>query len=381
MLGELGAEVIKIEDRVHGDLVRWFKSVNGVSMEIGNGRNLFFEFANRNKKSITLDLKKPEAREVVYDLVKESDVFLQCFRSGTAESLGLGYEVLRQYNPKLIYASASGYGPLGPDAARPVLDNAAAARSGFMELMNPLGDPYYHPAGLLDQMGGVIIAYAVLAAIVARERLGVGQKIDSSLLSSVTWLMSVPVHTYLMGGREFPRTINRVGGVNPMNNSFQCADGKWFVILLNQTERFWPSFCEALGIEALAKDARFDTAEKRASKCAELTSMFDKIFATKTLAEWFEIFKGYPDFVYEAIKSIRELATDPQMLENNYIVDVPDRDLGTLKMLNIPFTLSETPGSIRSVAPELGQHTEEVLQEVCGYSWEKIAELREKEVI
>lgn len=166
-----------------------------------------------------------------------------------------------------------------------------------------------------------------------------------------------------------------------MSNSYKCADGKWFYTGLFQTERFWPDFCKALGVEALEKDPRYDTTEKRAAKFGELTAMFDKIFATKTRAEWFEIFKRFPDFIYDPIQSIPELCVDTQMLENDFIVDVPHPVLGAVKMLNVPLSLSETPGSIRSVAPEHGQHTEEVLREICGYSWDKIVELKEKEVI
>ncbi len=380
MLGDLGAEVIKVEPRISGDPARGWIIVYGVSMLYGDGRNLVFDCLNRNKKSITLDLKKEEGRQVIYDLVKKSDIFVQNLRQGVVERRGLGYEVLKQHNPKLIYASASPYGPLGPDAAKPAMDPDVAARSGFMANVNTLGEPYTLVPGVCDQMGGVMLAYAIMAAVVARERLGVGQKVDSSLIASVAWLQTVMVHTYLIAGHSYTRQ-SRFDVQSALSNSYQCADGKWFLLTLFQQDKLWPDFCKALGIEALEKDPRFDTAQTRNANTRELTTMCEKIFATKTLAEWFEIFKNYPDLQYEAIQSIGDLATDPQMLANNYIVDVPDPSLGSVKLLNIPFGLSETPGSIRSVSPELGQHTEEVLTEICGFSWDKIAELKEKEVI
>jgi CoA:oxalate CoA-transferase len=360
MLGDLGAEVIKIEEPIGGDLMRGFTRMQNLSMDLGGGRNIWFEGMNRNKKDIKLNLRKDEAKQIVYELVKKSDIFLQNLRPGVADRLGFSYEVLRQCNPKLIYASASMYGPNGPDAHKPGMDPNGAVRSGFASTIAPpdYHMPFHYAATLSDQMSAVMLAYAIMAAVVARERLGVGQKVDASLIASMAWLQLNQVHTYLFTGQELP-TYLRTQAFNPNSNSFRAADGKWFFLSLPQPQRFWPDFCKATGLEHLEHDPRYDTMEKRAIRNQELIALFDEVFARKTRAEWFETFKKFPDFMYDPIQSAGELTKDPNMLDNKYIVDVDHPTLGSIKLLGIPFHLSETPGSIRSVTPEHGQHTEE----------------------
>src|SRR5712691_4680100 len=186
MLGDLGAEVIKLEERVGGDPGRGVMSVAGVLIGTSEGHNFYFEANNRHKKSLTLDLKKPEAKEIVYKLVEKSDVFAQNFRKGVAARLGLDYQTLSQYNPKLIYASASGYGPEGPDSGEPSFDYMGLARSG---IMNAVGEPDMDPqsitGGIADQMGAIMLAYGVMTALVVRERYGIGQEVDTSHLGSM----------------------------------------------------------------------------------------------------------------------------------------------------------------------------------------------------
>ncbi|MBM3155926.1 MAG: CoA transferase [Chloroflexi bacterium] len=379
MLGDLGAEVIKVEERTGGDITRGFWSMYGVPMEYGNGRNWVVDNLNRNKKGITLDLRKDEARQVLYELVKKSDIFVENFRVGVAKKLGLDYEVLRQHNPKLIYASASPWGPRGPEAAKPAMDPIIAARCGFVHQLCTEGEPYYGILpGMCDQTGGLMLAYAIMAAVVARERLGVGQKVEVSSLASMTWLQSQTVQGCLITGKT-PVRGSRYDLIFPLNNSYRGSDGKWFQLNLVRHD-YWPPFCKALGHEELENDPRFDTVDNRVANCVELTKILEEVFATKTRAEWFDIFNSQ-SFQYESIQSIADLVADPQMVENNYFVDVPYPGLGPVKMINVPFRLSETPGSIRSIAPEHGQHTEEVLTEILGYSWDKIAELQEKEAI
>lgn len=379
LLGDLGAEVIKVEERTGGDITRAFTSMYGVPMLYGNDRNWAFDNLNRNKKGITLDLRKEEARQVLYDLVKKSDIFVENFRVGVADKLGLSYEVLRQHNPKLIYASASPWGPRGPEAAKPAMDPIIAARCGFVHQLCTEGEPYHGILpGVCDQTGAMMLSYAIMAAVVARERWGVGQKVEVSSLASMTWLQSQTVQGYLITGQA-PSRGSRHDMMFPTANSYKGSDGKWFQLNLVRHDD-WPPFCKALGIEALAKDPRFETVDNRVTNCIELTKILEEVFATKTRAEWFETFNSQ-SFQYESIQSIADLATDPQMLENNYIIDVDYPGHGPVKMINVPFALCETPGSIRSVAPEHGQHTEEVLTEILGYSWDKIAELKEKEAI
>lgn len=380
MLGDLGAEVIKIEQRGVGDPSRGMERFAGIPIVLPNGHSLVYEACNRNKKGITIDLKNEEGRQVVYRLVEKSDVFVQNFRPGAATRLHLDYETLSKVNPKLIYASGSGFGPKGPDACRTSLDPMGQARSG---IMNTLGEPGSDPAYILgavaDQMGGITLFYGILAALLARERLGIGQEVNVSHLGSMVNLQLFNVMAALLLGREFPRQ-KRTDLTNPLANHYKCKDGKWLFFALTQSDRYWPSFCNALGIEHLEKDIRFAIASKRAENRGELISILDKVFATKTCAEWEEILaKG--DFVYSRIQSVSDLATDEQILANDYIVDYDHPALGRVKVIGFPVAYSKTPASIRMPSPLFGQHTEEVLMEVGGYSWEEIEELKDKEVI
>ena len=236
MLGDLGAEVIKIEERETGDPGRGILSASGVDL---SGRpNFYFEANNRNKKGITLDLRKPEAVEIVHRLAEKSDVFVQNCRQGVADRLGLGYEALRERNPKLIYANASGYGPEGPDSGEPSFDVVGLARSG---IMLAAGEPDMPPlaiaGGVADQMGAIMLAYGVLAALIARERHGVGQVVDASHLGSMAMLQGLSLSAQLMMGFALPRQPRSRAG-NPLWNHYRCADDKWIAVAMLQPDRY-----------------------------------------------------------------------------------------------------------------------------------------------
>lgn len=378
MLADLGASVVHIENRVGGDAGR---GLNLPDWSLPHGRNAYFECNNRGKKSIALDLVKEEGKEVIYRLVKNADVFVHNFRQGVPEKLRLDYETLRQHNPKLIYAAASGYGPKGPEATEPAFDFLGQARSGIMTMV---GEPDMTPLpvqlGVADQLGGIMTAYGVLAAIVARERLGVGQKVDVSHLGSMMTFEGLAVGLQLYLGQEFVKP-SRKTSPNPLWNYYQCSDGKWIVLGMLQPDRQWPSLCKALGIEHLEKDARFENAEKRKESSEELIATMDKIFVTRSTSEWMKILKEAGDIICTPIQSISDLQNDPQVLANNYIVDCNHEVLGPVKVVGIPIELSETPGVVNCTAPELGQHTEEVLVEIGGYSWDDIVQFKEQGII
>lgn len=381
LLGDLGAEVIKIEERLSGDPGRGLRRVRGISPLLAGGRNFYFEYNNHNKKSIALDLKKEEAKEIVYRLAEVSDVFVQNFRQGVAARLGLDYGSLRRYNPRLIYATASGYGPQGPDRGKPAMDYQGLARSG---IMTAIGEPDMPPlamaGGIADQMGAIMLAYGILAALLARERLGIGQEVDVSHLGSMVTLQGLNVAASLLLGRELPRQYrNRAD--NPLWNHYRCKDGRWIALAHLQPDRYWADFCHALGIEHLENAPRFADMEKRAQNSPELIAILDEIFPTKTYQEWEKALQEKGDFIYTQIQSISDLAADPQVMENEYIVDFDHPTLGKVKMPGLPVRFSKTPGSIRTPAPELGEHTEEILKDVLKYSWEEIAHLKETEVI
>ena len=380
MLGDLGAEVIKLEERKSGDPGRGILGMAGVGG--GDRPNFYFEACNRNKKSVTLDLSKPEAREIVYGLVVKADVFVQNFRKGVAGRLGLDYAVLRKHNPKLIYASATGYGPEGPDSAEPSFDHLGLARSGIMQA---IGEPEMEPLGIAggvaDQMGGIMLAYGVLAALVARERLGVGQEVDASHLGSMLMLQGLNVSAKLMMGWLLPRPTRKTSG-NPLWNIYRCKDDQWIALAMLQPDRYWADFCRALGHPELGSDERYQDVPSRAKLAAEIIEIFDQVFATKPRAEWLEILRrSEGDFIYTRLNSVGDLPEDPQVRANNYTIDFEHPKYGTIQMVGMPVRLSETPGSVRAPAPELGQHTEQILVDLLDYDRDRIANLRRQEVI
>lgn len=380
MLADLGAEVIKIEERDKGDPGRGIVAVAGASTG-KSGRNFYFEANNKHKQSIALDLKRPEAREIVYRLAAKSDVFVQNFRKGVAARLGLGYPALRAHNDRLIYASASGYGPEGPDSGEPSFDYLGQARSGIMNATGVDGSPpNYIFGGIADQMGAVMLAYGVLAALLARERYGVGQEVDASHLGSMMALQGLNVASRTIHGKEFNRNT-RANAFNPLWNHYRCADDKWLCLGMLQPDRYWKDFCTTLGRADLIIDPRFAEMRTRGHNAAELIKIFDEIFATRTRDEWMRALKAGGDFIYTVVNSVSDLPEDPQVKANGYVVDYEHPELGATRLLGMPVKLSETPGDPRGHAPELGEHTETIMTGMLGYSWDDIARLRDANVI
>ncbi len=376
MLADMGAEVIKIEEREKGDPGRGVFAIGGAEAT----RNFYFEANNRHKQSLTLDLGKPGAREIVYKLVAKSDVFVQNFRKGVADRLGLGYKDLSAHNPKLVYASSSGYGPFGPDSGEPSFDYLAQARSGIM-YTGPadIKDPIYLTGGIADQMGAIMLAYGVTMALVARERYGVGQEVNASHLGSMIALQGLNVASRTFLGHEFKRNA-REESFNPLWNHYKCADEKWICLGMIQ-DRYWKDFCNAVGIQGLIEDPRFNNMRARGKNRRELIAILDKVFATKPRDEWMHVLKHGGDFIYTVVNSINDLPTDPQVLANEYVVDYDHPELGKMQVVGVPVILSQTPGNPRGRAPELGENTEMILTEMLGYSWDDVAKFREAGII
>ncbi len=380
MLGDLGADVIKIESRDSGDPGRGILKIAGI--DLSDRPNFYIEANNRNKRSITLDLAKPEAREIVHKLVAKSDVFVQNFRKGVATRLGVDYAALRRHNPKLIYASATGYGPQGPDSAEPSFDYLGLARSG---IMFAAGEPHMPPqaiaGGVADQMGAIILAYGIMLALFARERLGVGQEVNASHLGSMMMLQGLSISSKLMMGWAIPRVSRELQG-NPLWNHYRCGDDKWIALSMLQPDRYWVDFCRALGRPELATDERFADMMSRAKNAAEVIGILDQTFVSKPRDEWIKILReSQGDFIFTIVNSIDDLLDDPQVRANDYVLDFEHPQHGKIQMLGMPVSLSETPGEVRTAAPEFGQHTEEILLEVLDLSWDDITELRKREAI
>ncbi|MGD0914843.1 MAG: CoA transferase [Thermodesulfobacteriota bacterium] len=383
MLGDLGAEIIKVEDREKGDPARGTSALFGTSMSLPDGGNILFETANRNKKSITLDLKKEKGRKILYQLVELSEVFCTNFSQSAIGNLQIDYQTLSKYNPKLIYGVATGYGLLGPDSNKRAFDSIAQARSGMMYAAG--GDPDAPPSQIggpiFDQMTGTLLAYAILAALVAKDRQGIGQQVEVSLLGSAIHLQAYNINTALLRGRQIPRPSRRTLK-NPMANHYECADGEWLLLSEAQSDRFWHNFCVALGIEHLEKNEKFADAARRRDNFRELTGIIEEVFKTKKRGEWIAILneKG-GGLAFSPVLKPTDLSSDPQVVQNDYIVEVDHPSLGRISVIGNPVSFTGTPVHIDGYAPQFGQHTEEVLLDVCGYSWEQIQELKDEEVI
>lgn len=377
-LGDMGAEVIKIEDRGKGDPARVPRVGGGVDYRAPGGRSYYFEAMNRSKKSVAVDLKRPEGREVIYRLVKSSDVFMTNFRSRAQVGLCLDYETLKRYNPKLIYAHAGGFGRKGPDAELGAFDPAGQARSGIMRAQRPSDAGPWTVSGMGDQMGSITLAYGILGALVARERQGIGQEVYASILGSMTWLLTSDLSMTLLTGKEFGDASDLKVPRFSLVNQYRAADGEWLHLCLFRDE--WVRLCQATGLERLIEDPRFDTEEKRHENRKELVAILSEVLAQRPRAEWLQLFKE-KDLFSAPVNTISDLASDPQVIENEYIIDYDHPALGRVKFTGYPIYFSETPSQVRSPAPVLGEHTEEILLGIGGYSREELQSLKDREVI
>jgi crotonobetainyl-CoA:carnitine CoA-transferase CaiB-like acyl-CoA transferase len=376
-LGDLGADVIKIEPK-EGDPAR--RHIKTIEAEFGvKGFNYYFEHANRNKRGIVLDMKKKQGMEVFLKLIDSADVFLNNMSIGAPIRLGIGPETLLARNPRLIFAQSSGWGRKGPLANSLSFDYTGIARSG---LMMAAGENETPPCmilpGLGDELGGLVCAWAVSLALFAREKTGKGQVVDTSLMGSVIAMLGHLISGTSMLQQEFPRLIRSNAG-NPLYNHYRCKDGKWLVIAHLDPDRWWAKVCGALGIESLINDPRFSSFQARAANRKELVAIFDEIFARKTRQEWMIILDEH-GCIFTPIQSIQEVVDDPQAIANNYLIDIEHPSYGPLKTMGFPWDFSETPAAWRRKAPALGEHSEEVLLEI-GYSQEEIAKLREEGAI
>jgi crotonobetainyl-CoA:carnitine CoA-transferase CaiB-like acyl-CoA transferase len=372
MLGDLGAEVIKIEEPTFGDGGRAVTALGGAATSV------YFETNNRNKRSVTINLKHPRGRGLVYDLVAKSDVFVTNFRPTVPESVGLDYPTLRRINPRLIYGEASAFGSDGPDADARGHDLLGLARSGAM-LDGRSTEPRVALGGIADQMGASMLAYGVLAALLARERCGVGQKVETSLLGGMVWLQGFSMAMQLRqdaATAQLPRSRH----VNPLYNWYRCEDDQWLALATPQSDRHWPELIAALGHPELAQDPRFADHDARTANAAECVAILDGIFGARPRAYWLKLLATLT-MPFSPVQGPADVVTDPQTLANGYVTEADLDDAGPQRLLGFPVRLSETPLAVRRRAPELGEHTEQVLIEVLGLDWDDLTELRDQSVI
>ncbi|MFT4288402.1 CaiB/BaiF CoA transferase family protein [Nocardioides sp.] len=380
MLGDLGAEVIKIEERGAGDPGRGMQSVSG--LDVTGIENAYFEVHNRNKKSIAVDLKAAEGVALVHRLVEKSDVFLHNFRPGVPERLGLDYDTLSSVRPGLIYAAASAFGAHGPERTARAYDLLGLARSGIMSAAGSAetGEPGVPKGGIADQMGAIGLAYGVLAALVARERLGVGQLVETSLLGSMMWLQALSVQMQLVTGAA-AMSGNRRQPANPLWNHYRCADDKWLALAMPQSDRYWADVVALLGRPGLACDPRFEDQVSRREHSAECVELLDELFSQASRDHWLERLGSLPDLPISPVNTLAEVVADPQAAANGYVIEYDHPVRGACRTAGFPLSLSQTPLEVRERAPEFGEHTEAILLELLELDWGDIARLKDAQVI
>jgi len=376
-LGDLGADVIKIEAKT-GDPGRGFMKMIGAMAGL-KGRNYYFEHNNRNKRSMVLDLKRKEGMEIFFRLMDTADVFLNNMSIEAPVKLGIGPEILLARYPRLIYAQASGWGRKGPDANALSFDYTGIARCGMMMSCGERGTPPTQILpGIGDEIGGLMCAWGVTAALYAREKTGKGQVVDTSLMGSLIAMLGFIMAAPAVLGQEFPREIRTSAG-NPLYNHYRCKDDQWIAIAHLDPDRYWPRICKALGIEELENDPRFTGIEARGRNATELVAILDQRFATRIREEWITILRK-EDCIFTLVQTPLEVSTDPQANANNYFISVDHPVWGKTGMVGFPWDFSETPASWRREAPAFGQHTEEILADL-GYPKDQIANFRRDGVI
>ncbi len=383
MLGDLGADVIKIESPTRPDAARFVESVAGIPNMLPGGHSALFEAVNRNKRSLALDLKSARGRELFRDLIADTDVFIENYRPGTFEKLDLSTDALLAINPRLIHAATAGYGFKGDEAHLPALDAVGQARGGFMYSGGAPGDPpNWNTLGIADVMGATCLAYGVLAAIAGRElNGGKGQRIEVSHIMATMWLQFWGISVGLMHGLEQWPRFDRSQAANPLWNLYRCADDQWLMLGILEAERDWASFCRAMDLDEIANDERFTTLAAIGRHRGELIARLDERFASAPREEWEQRLRREPNLIVTRVQQIGDLINDPAVIANEYLVSHDHRHLGPMPTLTHPVLLHDQPATLRRDAPSLGEHSAEVLRERLNLSDEQLSALSADGVI
>ena len=371
-LGDLGAEVVKVEQPGFGDDTRgWGPPFTG-------GESAYYLCINRNKQSVTLDLKSIEGVELLRQMTEVADVVIENFRPGTMERLGLGEQELRQFNPRLIYASLTGFGADGPMSDWPGYDLIVQAWGGLMSITGtPEGEPVKVGVAIVDLVAGLMLGKAITAALFARERLGLGQRIDTSLLEAeVASLINVGSN-YLISGKIPSRWGNAHPNIVPYQN-FKTADG--YFVLGVASETIWRRFCPAIGRPDLTEDSRFADNAKRVENRTALIALLTEIFLSRTNQTWLKLFND-AEIPCAPVQTVDQVFQSPQVLHRDMLVGVEHPTAGKVPMAGVPVKFSLTPASVRLPPPLLGEHNRQVLKGWLDMSDEAIEELKRKKIV
>jgi crotonobetainyl-CoA:carnitine CoA-transferase CaiB-like acyl-CoA transferase len=349
LLGDLGATVIKIEAPNGGDPFRGWGSVE---------YSATFGSLNRNKKSVVLDLKNPADVEMLRGLIKDADVLIQNFRPGTLERSGLGYDDVHELNPRLVYTSITGFGNSGPYRDYPGYDTVGQGMSGLLSLLTEMDDPKPMGISLADHLGGIFACYGVLAALLARERTGRGQHVETSLLESSIAFLAENAANFFEGNGKSPSRATRTHQAQVF--TFVASDGKPFVVHLSSPPKFWQGLLTATGAESMATDERYLKRPGRIAHYDELNAELSAIIRTKDRATWLDLLRKN-DVPCGPLNDFKEVFDDPQVEHLQLKRTLPHRKRGSVTVVGSPVRLSDTPVSITSAAPELGADTEHYL--------------------
>lgn len=372
VLGDLGADVIKVEEPVRGDDTRQWGPPFTKS-----GISAYFISANRNKRSLTLNIKSPKGLEILRSLISKSDVLVENYKVGTLEKLGLGYEELQDLKRDLIYCTITGYGYSGPSKGKPGYDFISQAQGGLMSITGPSeGEPIRVGIAIVDIQAGLNACNAILASLFARERQKTGQRIDISLLDTQVGMLSYAASNYLVSGKPAVRYGNAHPNIVPYQ-SFKASDGYFAFAAGNDLQ--WNRFCKEVGHGDWLKDDRFSSNPARVSNRDELISLLDDVFSTRTVGQWLDVCEKAA-VPAARINSIAQVFEDPQVLARNLTAEV-EISGELVSMLNSPLKIPTEPTSIRYPPPTLGEHSQQILEEVLGYSATQVNELHDDKII
>ncbi len=376
VMGDWGAEIIKLEP-IYGESHRGTTRVHG--SDATKAVDWIVQLLNRNAKGLAVDLKQEQGREIIYKLIKNVDVFMCNYERQAVKKLGLDYDTLSRINPRLIYGFVSGYGSVGPDKDERGYDFTAGwARSGMMHLIGSQGaPPPPQRAGMIDSMTGAHLVAGICAALRQRDKTGKGQNIEISLYHAAVWTLGMDIQIAISGGN--PTKHDRTKPINPLFNNYHSKDNRWFWSSMLQSDLCWPDFCRALGRPDLEKDPRFNSADNRTANNTELVAIIDEILATRNMEEWDKIFRAN-NIIYGKVQTPREVIVDPQALANNFFGEVEYYNGSKINLVTSPVEFSDNPATLRMPAPQIGQHTEEILLEL-GYTWDDIGKLKDLKVI
>lgn len=378
MLGDLGADVIKVERPKSGDESRgWGPPFVGEAYGAYAGESAYFLAANRNKRSITVNIQSAEGQEILRRLAGDADVLVENYRTGELDKFGLGYDDLHRLYPKLIYCSISGYGRTGPYAERPGYDAIIQAEGGMMSLTGPVeGPPSRVGIPIIDITSGMFAATAILSALRARDLTGEGQLIDISLFDAHIALLTNAASNYLIGEQPPRRQGNAHPNIAPYE-IFPVNDG--WIMVGAANDRQWTTLCNIMNRTDLLNDARFEGNSKRVAHRVELLAELNRTFSQRNAREWLDALMqaGLP---CAPINNLPQVFADPQTEARNMILETQHLTAGAIRMTGFPYKLSATPAEVHAPPPTLGQHTDEVLAQL-QYSDEEIAALRQKNAV